>query len=95
MHYSYIIKKPIISEKSTTSAGAGCYIFEIDPKATKHQVREAVENLFDVKVDTVRTSKIGGKVHRGGKLRKRKVGSTKKKAYVTLKEGKIEGLFEE
>lgn len=81
-----IVKRPIISEKSTAIAEvASKYVFEVNPKATKSEVKTAVEKLFNVKVQTVRTMMMHGKVKR------RQRGEVKKpnwkKAIVTLKDG--------
>ena len=83
-HYD-VIRKPIITEKSTMVGENGCVVFEVAIDATKPQVKEAVEALFGVKVKAVNTSITKGKVKRfRGQLGKRR---DVKKAYVTLEEG--------
>ncbi|HBT03060.1 50S ribosomal protein L23 [Salipiger marinus] len=83
-HYD-VIRKPIITEKSTMAGENGCVVFEVAIDATKPQVKEAVEALFGVKVKAVNTSITKGKVKRfRGQLGKRR---DVKKAYVTLEEG--------
>ncbi len=85
-----IIKRPLISEKSTMQGEAlNAYVFEVATKANKQDIKSAVEKLFKVKVDAVRTMIVHGKVKRTARsLFKR---SNWKKAVVTLKEGhKIE-----
>lgn len=87
-----IILSPLITEKSSRELGRGMYTFVVDRTATKVDVRIAIEKLFKVKVKSVNTVSVKGKI-RGtwGKG----VGRTKawKKAYVTLREGqKIESL---
>lgn len=80
------LKRPLITEKSTAKQGeANQYFFEVDKKATKHDVRYAVESIFNVSVTSVRTLNVPGKRKRVGK----NVGMTSdwKKAIVTLKEG--------
>lgn len=81
-----VLKRPLVTEKSTTKqAQANQYFFEVEQKATKHDIRSAVESIFKVHVTKVRTANVGGKQKRVG----RSVGVTSdwKKAIVTLKEG--------
>lgn len=79
-----IIKKPLHSEKSVKARDAlNCYYFEVNRFANKIQIKNAIEKLFSVEVNSVRT------LIRKGKKRRRKniIGVTKtwKKAIVTLK----------
>lgn len=85
-----VIKRPIISEKSTALAEvAGKYAFEVDTKANKQEIRDAVQGLFNVKVREVRTLVVHGKVKRVGRFETKR--PNWKKALVTLAEGqKIE-----
>ncbi|MCH2165342.1 MAG: 50S ribosomal protein L23 [Marinovum sp.] len=83
-HYD-VIRKPIITEKSTMVSENGAVVFEVAIDAAKPQIKEAVEALFGVKVKAVNTTITKGKVKRfRGMLGKRK---DVKKAYVTLEEG--------
>ncbi len=86
-----IIRAPHISEKGTALAERERQVVSLEVRcdANKHQVKEAVEKVFNVKVEAVRTANFRGKVKRRGRtLGKR---SDWKKAYVTLKPGhKIE-----
>lgn len=80
-----IILRPISTEKGYYNAGSkNTYTFEVNKLATKEDIREAVEKLFDVKVIAVATQNRKGKVRRN----RRNVGKTKswKKAMVTLSE---------
>lgn len=61
-----IIKRPIITEKSTADAALGKYTFEVATHATKTQVRQAVEQIFSVKVVKVNTVNYDGKIKRQG-----------------------------
>mgnify|MGYP001400586280 FL=1 len=80
-----IIRRPIITEKATLSSENNTIVFEVSIKSTKKQIKVAIENLFNVKVDSVNTLIVKGKVKRfRGKLGKRR---DLKKAYVTLLEG--------
>ncbi len=83
-HYD-VIRKPIITEKSTMASENGAVVFEVAIDANKPQIKEAVETLFGVKVKAVNTTITKGKQKRfRGQLGKRK---DVKKAYVTLEEG--------
>ncbi|MCT4611090.1 MAG: 50S ribosomal protein L23 [Pelagimonas sp.] len=83
-HYD-VIRKPIITEKSTMASENGAVVFEVAIDSTKPQIKEAVEALFGVKVKAVNTNITKGKVKRfRGTIGKRK---DVKKAYVTLEEG--------
>ena len=83
-HYD-VIRKPIITEKSTMASESGAVVFEVAIDANKPQIKEAVEGLFGVKVKAVNTTITKGKQKRfRGQLGKRK---DVKKAYVTLEEG--------
>lgn len=61
-----IIKRPIVTERSNDAMNEGKYTFEVDKKATKVDVRHAVEKLFGVKVLEVRTMNCKGKFKRVG-----------------------------
>ena len=85
-NYRDVIKAPIITEKTATLSQNGNVVtFSVDSKANKTQIKQAVEKIFDVKVEKVNTVNV--------KPRKRRVGryagltNRKKKAIVTLKEG--------
>ena len=83
-HYD-VIRKPIITEKTTLASENGAIVFEVAMDANKPQIKEAVEGLFGVKVKAVNTTITKGKVKRfRGQLGQRK---DVKKAYVTLEEG--------
>lgn len=84
-----IIRKPIITEKAMKLGEQRQYVFEVDAKANKIQIKQAVEKMFEVKVESVRTVRVKGKVRRRFTRRGFMEGRTplRKKAYVTLKEG--------
>jgi large subunit ribosomal protein L23 len=83
-HYDVIVS-PVITEKATNLSEQNKVVFRVRPDATKPQIKEAVERLFDVKVKSVNTLVTKGKVKmfRG----KRGQRSDVKKAVVTLAEG--------
>ena len=83
-HYD-VIRKPIITEKTTMASENGAVVFEVAIDSNKPSIKEAVENLFGVKVKAVNTTITKGKSKRfRGMLGKRR---DVKKAYVTLEEG--------
>lgn len=88
-----VIKRPIISEKSTALAEVGGkYAFEVAIQSNKNEIRDAVQQLFNVKVKSVRTMIVHGKVKRLAKgISKR---SNWKKALVTLGEGQKIDFFQ-
>ena len=93
MNATDVIKKPIITEKGTLVNEVGNQVvFRVDRRANKVEIRQAVERLFKVKVEKVRTSRVMGKIRRVGKTMGRK--SDWKKAYVTLAEGSRIDFFE-
>ena len=81
-----VIKRPIITEKGLAlKENDRTLCFEVDDNASKQQIREAVEQLFKVKVQQVRTMTVPGKERRRGKYSGYR--PDWKKAYVTLREG--------
>jgi large subunit ribosomal protein L23 len=81
-----IIRRPIITEKGLDKKeGQRTLCFEVDPHANKVEIRAAVEQIFKVKVESVRTSNFEGKERRRGRFSGHK--PDWKKAYVKLIEG--------
>lgn len=88
-----VIKRPIISEKSTALAEvAGRYAFEVAVQSNKQEIRDAVQRLFKVKVRSVHTLVMHGKVKRVGNFESKR--SNWKKALVTLAEGQKIDFFQ-
>ena len=83
-HYDVIVA-PVITEKATMASEYNKVVFKVAPKATKPQIKEAVEKLFDVKVKSVNTLVRKGKT----KVFRGNLGSQSdsKRAVVTLEEG--------
>ena len=83
-----VIIKPIVSEKSYSLIDQGKYTFEVDPRSNKTEIKQAIEHIFKVKVESVNT------LNRQGKVRKTRFGLGKRKdtkrAIVTLKSGTID-----
>jgi len=95
MDIYYIIKKPLITEKITLQKGEhNLYGFQVDPAATKIDIKRAVEEIFKVNVTDVRTIMVHGKPVRNTRSRKAIPGGKWKKAIVTLKKGEKIELFE-
>lgn len=100
MNANQIIRRPLVTEKSTLQRSEGedapnVIAFEVDPKANKIQVKTAVEELFKVKVAEVRIFNVRGKVKRMGRFEGKR--RDWRKAYVRLAKGQkapdfIEGV---
>lgn len=93
MHIFQVLKRPVITEKSTFLQEQNKFVFEIAPKANKSQVREAVERAFGVSVRGVNIIHTRGDRHRLGNGRWAEHRSSKK-AVVTLVPGDTIQLFE-
>jgi large subunit ribosomal protein L23 len=88
-----VVVRPLITEKAERNREANrSFAFEVHREATKIQVKQAVEKLFNVHVITVRTAVARGKNKRVGRSSGRR--SNWKKAFVTLKDGDTIALFE-
>lgn len=90
-HYE-VIKAPVITEKSTAASAQGKVVFWVDLTATKQEIKEAVETVFNVKVLGINTERVAGKMKRMGKYQGQR--PTRKKAYLTLREGDKIEIFE-
>ena len=88
-----IIRKHVATERTTRLREANNeYVFEVDRMANKFQIKEAVEGAFKVKVDTVRTMIVAGKIRRMGRNEGKT--PTHKKAIVRLKRGQTIAIFD-
>src|ERR1700757_1248750 len=92
MHASQVIIRPVVSEKTYVLAEAGKYTFRVHDKAHKTQIRQAVEQLFDVKVVAVRTASVKSKPKRRGQTAGRT--RTGKKAIVEVAAGQSIPIFQ-
>ena len=92
MDPSQVVIRPVVSEKSYVLATAGKYTFRVHPDAHKTQIKQAVEELFDVQVRDVRTISVPSKPKRRGYTS----GRTRewKKAVVQLAEGQSIPIFQ-
>lgn len=82
MDLTYVLKRPLVTEKSTLSLSKGKYTFEVDRQATKKEITKAVEDTFGVHVKGVKTIRI------------KTLQSDWKKAIVQLAEGEKIDIFE-
>ena len=92
LHPNEVLLAPVVSEKSYSLIGDGKYVFRVHPDAHKTQVRQAVEELFGVKVEGVNVLKVKSKPKRRGMIKGIKPGW--KKAIVQLREGDTIEIFE-
>ncbi len=93
MSPSDVVRGPIITEKGTfVNEQANQVVFRVHPRANKVEIRHAVETLFKVRVEKVRTTRQLGKMRRVGRHLGRR--PDWKKAYVTLAEGSRIDFFE-
>ena len=94
IHPYEILREPIITEKSTALALQGKYVFEVHERATKPEIKRAVELAFEVTVESVNTLRVRGRRPRGAFGRRAGNLPFKKKAIVTLVTGDSIELFE-
>jgi large subunit ribosomal protein L23 len=94
MDLTYILKRPIVTEKSTLRQTQGEYTFEVDRRATKRQIAKAVENAFGVHVKGVQIMTVRGKKRRIGRTRREIRQPDWKKAIVKLAEEEKIDVFE-
>ena len=92
LHPNQVLLAPVVSEKSYSLITDRKYTFKVHEDAHKTQVRQAVEELFDVKVQSVNIVKVQSKPKRRGLTRGRRPGW--KKAIVQLREGEAIEIFE-
>jgi large subunit ribosomal protein L23 len=89
-----VLRRPVISEKTYGLMNRNVYVFVVDPKATKVDVRHAVEQAFGVKVDKVNTMNRKGKATRNRRTNTLGRRPDTKRAVVTLRAGDKIDLFE-
>ena len=92
MDHTQVIVKPVVSEKSYVLSAADRYTFRVHPDAHKTQIRQAVEEIFDVHVLEVRTMSVKSKPKRRGLTRGRT--RTWKKAIVQIEPGQTIPIFQ-
>jgi large subunit ribosomal protein L23 len=87
-----VILRPVVSEKSYAEAERGKYTFVVAPRATKPQIRQAVEEIWNVRVRAVNTMQRRGKTVRRRLVRGRR--PDERRAVVTLVPGESIPIFE-
>jgi large subunit ribosomal protein L23 len=87
-----LIRRPVITEKTTKMMEQNKYCFMVDQKANKTEIKQAIESIFKVKVQSVNTTNILGKIKRMGRHEGRR--PSWKRAIVTLKKGSRIEFFE-
>ena len=92
LHPSEVLIRPVVSEKSYEQITRNQYTFKVHPDAHKTQIRQAVEQLFEVKVERVNVLKVQAKPKRRGRFLGTKPGW--KKAVVQLRAGDKIEIFE-
>ena len=92
LHPAQVLIEPVVSEKSYHQITENRYTFKVHKDAHKTQIRQAVEELFEVKVERVNIVKVQAKPKRRGMIRGTKPGW--KKAVVQLKKGDSIEIFE-
>jgi large subunit ribosomal protein L23 len=92
LHPNEILISPVVSEKSYSLISDRKYTFKVHGDAHKTQIRQAVEQLFDVHVVAVNVSKVQAKPKRRGMIQGRRPGW--KKAIVQVREGETIPIFE-
>jgi large subunit ribosomal protein L23 len=83
-----ILERPLITERATIlgeKKDQPQYVFKVDVKANKLEIRRAIEQAFNVKVESVNTIKVKGKTKRQGRFQGKR--ADWKKAFVTLQQG--------
>lgn len=89
-----VLFRPVLSEKALSGVDSGKYAFYVHPKANRTQIKDAVEQVFEVEVVKINVSSVRGKVKTMGRYKGRR--PERKKAVVTLKDGQriqeLEGL---
>ena len=90
MKINQVIVNPVLTEKATDLAKNQVYMFVVNLKANKFQIKNVLEKIYKVKVGRVRVMIRKGKSRRSGRRMVTKKLANKKIAYVKLKEGKID-----
>jgi large subunit ribosomal protein L23 len=93
MHVYEVLRRPVVTEKSMDLSDQGKYVFEVDRRANKHQIKDAVEEVFEVTVVSVNVVKMPPKRSRYGRRVIVKEPAWKK-AIVTLVDGDSISFFE-
>lgn len=90
MKINKILLKPVLTEKATGLVKDGVYTFEVDQKASKSQIRSAIEGLYQVKIGAITTQVRKGKIKKVGRRLAPKTLSDHKLAFIRVKTGSID-----
>ncbi|MDO8551583.1 MAG: 50S ribosomal protein L23 [bacterium] len=93
MKQEYVLKRPLITEKTLAAASFGRYTFEVDSQASKPEISRAVQQAFNVHVLGVKTVNLKGKSRRVGRKRIQVLTSPRTKAVVQLAASEKIDLF--
>jgi len=90
-----LIKRPLITEKTLQLATEqNVFTFEVDYRASKTQIKEAIQELFEVKILQINTQLMPSKRRKTGKRRSLNLSTSSKKAMIKLQEGQTIELFD-
>ncbi len=87
---NHIIIRPVLTEKASQKVGVNIYTFQVGISTNKHEIKQALEDMFKVKVSSIRIIKKIGKMRRIGRRMQSRRLPDRKIAYVTVKEGSID-----
>ena len=90
MKINEVVIAPVLTEKATNLSRNQVYMFYVNLKSTKYQVKETLEKIYPVKISAIRTIVRKGKEHRVGRKMLTKKMTDKKIAFVKLKSGKFD-----
>ena len=90
MRIQDVFIKPVVTEKALGGNAQNVYVFQVKKEASKHQIKEVIEKLFKVEVFKIGSIVRKGKTRRVGRKLKSKQLPDIKRAYITLKKGKID-----
>jgi len=90
MKVDEIIIKPVLTEKSTDLLKNQIYTFEVNIKANKNQIKNAIEKIYPVEVEKLKVLIRKGKTKRVGRRMIKKENSSKKIVFIKLKKGKLD-----
>ena len=85
-----ILISPVLTEKATKLASQNVYMFNVNIRSNKYQIKKALEEIYPIKVKRITTHKIKGKSIRRGRKGITKKMQDKKVAYIKVKEGKLD-----
>jgi len=94
MDLSQVLKRPVVTEKTSQIAALGQYVFKVDKRANKEEIRKAVEEFFKVHVQNIQTAMVRGKKKKVGRSRREFKQPDWKRAIVQLKAGEKIEVFE-